>query len=149
MYSSGGTDGRDHGPDSSPPWVEQARDRRQHQRKFIDLTTCPEPRRHRIAGWDIHLVGGPMNMTDLFICVRDKVFELLRQRNLDEDQRREAAQVLRRASKIRIDRYYRAGWMFTWGEGGIYYLVIRERDPLTKRLDCEQPPFQVELRTAI
>jgi hypothetical protein len=149
MYSSGGTDGRDHSPDSSQPWAERNRDRRQHQRKVIDLKTCPEPRRHHVASW---LIGtnGVEDTTDLFISVCDKIFEVLRQRNIDEGQRREASQALCRARVITISRYYMSGWMFTWSDKVCsYYIVIRERDPLTRRLDCEQPPFEMALREAV
>ncbi len=149
MYSSGGTDDRNSSADSSPPWAERARDRRQYQRKVIDLKTCPEPRRHCVASWEIG-TNGVEDTNDLFINVCDKIFEVLRQRNIDEGQRREAAQVLRRALVITISRYRMAGWMFTWGdEECSYYLVIRERDPLTRRLDCEQPPFEMALREAV
>lgn len=148
MYSSGGTDDRDSCAEASQPWVERNRDRRQHQRKVIDLKTCPEPRRHHIASWPIGFDDGLLP-PDLFIAIRDKVLELLRQRNMDEGQRRGAARVLLRADEITISRYCMSGWMFTWGEGCRYYLAIRERDPLTLRLDSIQLPFEARLRTAI
>ena len=106
------------------------------QRRVLDLTIIP-PRNvdHLAAKWRFQC---STDITSLFNQVRDAICEVLCQRqNILDTQLTDARRALFDTECIVVRRYRRHGLLFRWKspDRTMYWVSVRERDPITIQLD--------------